>query len=695
MKIPKKDREAVQNKTIVLSLDPVATQLVAEEKRRLETFEKAEKGDETAKRELSRNSDPLTLIADALAKHGSGDNIGRDKPVKMAFDVDPSTATGVYDSLYKAKLQLLPDSLIKKVCRQDDLIAAVLNARSNQVSSFGRPRANRFDIGYDIVPLPGILEEMEEEESEESGKEGQKEALQKEINEAKLNLFRCGRTEGWKDSERLNFPEFLKMITYDGLRFGRFAVEPVTVMTDEGKREFHSVRNVDAGTIYRVSERSATQAESVRSHAIKILQEIKNEKLDPEKFFPPKDNKDAPRYDFVQVIDGRPVQAFTHEELFVHNLYPATDVEYNGYPLTPLDTIINAVTTHINISLHNKLYFQSGRATRGMLVVKADGIDQAALQQIRLQFNASINSVTNAWRMPVFGMGPEDDISWVSVESSVQRDAEFQFLADSNARTILSAFQMSPEELPGYAHLSRGTNSQALSEGNNEYKLEAARDVGIRPLLMSIQDFVNDRILPLIAPKLKGRACFAMVGLDADDPEKESARLAQDSSLHMTYNEVLQRVEKDPIEPEFGGNFPLSPQMQTVIDKYLPVDEILERFFDRKDAKGKPELAYVRDPFWFQWQQLLLQREQMAAEATAMAQGQALGNGGELTEKANELAEAAGLTKSEAQLSPDRKRMVAMHNAIVRTAMTAWEQESAKAMADILAVAGKHKGRGK
>lgn len=27
---------------------------------------------------------------------------------------------------------------------------------------------------------------------------------------------------------------------------------------------------------------------------------------------------------------------------------------------------------------------------------------------------------------------------------------EFQYLSDTNARVILSAFQMSPEELPGY-----------------------------------------------------------------------------------------------------------------------------------------------------------------------------------------------------------------------------------------------------
>jgi hypothetical protein len=81
----------------------------------------------------------------------------------------------------------------------------------------------------------------------------------------------------------------------------------------------------------------------------------------------------------VQVIDNKPVQAFTSKECLVHNFYPVTHVELDGYPLTPLDTIISAVTTHINITTHNKLYFQTGRATRGMLVIQSDDMDEGVI----------------------------------------------------------------------------------------------------------------------------------------------------------------------------------------------------------------------------------------------------------------------------------------------------------------------------
>jgi hypothetical protein len=50
---------------------------------------------------------------------------------------------------------------------------------------------------------------------------------------------------------------------------------------------------------------------------------------------------------------------------------------------------------------------------------------------------------------------------------------EFQYLSDMNARVILSAFQMSPEELPGYGYLSAARTIRRCRESNNEYKLEA------------------------------------------------------------------------------------------------------------------------------------------------------------------------------------------------------------------------------
>lgn len=198
---------------------------------------------------------------------------------------------------------------------------------------------------------------------------------------------------------------------------------------------------------------------------------------------------DDTEYTYVQVIDGMPSQTFTDEELIYWPLFPSTEIERGGYPVSPIERIVTAVTTHINLTTHNKMFFLNGRAARNILVFKSEDLEESDIQTIRSQMVAHINSANASWRMPVFGVGKDDEIATVPLDGG-SKDMEFQYLADLNKRMIFAAFQMSPDEVAALTYLSRGTNSQSLSESNNEYKLIAARDVGLRPLLMSIEDFL-------------------------------------------------------------------------------------------------------------------------------------------------------------------------------------------------------------
>lgn len=540
---------------------------------------------------------PLVKSILNVLNGGSEDSIER-----LAFERDPSTNTE-YAALYRAKLRLIPNNFLKRIAIQDDLVASIINARSNQISAFGRPQMDRFSTGFKVEFRPGILDTLDENKKKE---------LKEKIDRA-IELFEnCGEVTGWDARERMTLSQYLAMQTRNALVTGWFATEIIHVFDPkENKKKFHSFRPIDAGTIYYASPYKSA-AESVRKQARMLLQQLRNEKLEPERF-------ENDEYAWIQVLDSKPVQAFAPDECLIHNVYPVTDVELQGYPLSPIDTVIAAVTTHINITKHNRLYFESGRATRGMLVIQSDDVDDAVVARIRNQFNASINSVNNSWRMPVFGVGKQETISFSPIDTG-SRDMEFQYLSDTNARVILSAFQMSPEELPGYAHLSRGTNNQALSESNNEYKLEAARDVGIRPLLSHFQDFLNQRLFPLIDKELSEICYIRLIGIDAETPEKENVRIQQDAPVHMTFDEILQRVEKKHVGRELGGKFPFNPQYQGILDKYLPVGIILERFFGMDGASKDPKWQYVRDPMWFQWQQLQMQMQQMQMQQQAMQQ---------------------------------------------------------------------------
>lgn len=592
-----------------------------------EGFEKAEDGS------------VLGLILKTIRQQNA--KTASDTAERMAFEVDPRANYASGMGMYRLKSNLTPDHILKRITGPggDELVNQILQARSNMIGSFGRPRTDRFAMGFEFQDMDKNTKRSEEEAQ----------ALQQRIDAAKKMLWRCG--QGTLDDElnQVNLSQFIKLIVRDGLAYGRFACERIWKRNlKTGKSEIYAWRAADAGTMYKVMPKKE-QDQSLRMEAIRLLSELKNKKIDVEKY-----KKDEYRY--VQVIEGKPSQAFTEDEMVVYNLYPTTNVEYSGYPLTPIDQALNAITTHINITVHNKLYFQHGRAAKGMLIFQSDSVDEAAVQRIRLQFHQSINSVQNSWRMPVFGVGSEDKLTWQGIDTA-GRDAEFQYLMDNNARVILSSFQMSPEELPGYAHLARGTNTQALSESDNEWKLTAARDVGLRPLLQDIQDFINTHILPLVDSELAKTHQIVLAGLDKDSPEKENTRLQQDMQVHMTYNEVMKHVEKNPIPAELGGDFPLNPQIQAQFDKYVPVGVILENLFKQKGAAQDPRYQYIRDPFWFQYQQIVMQKAQIAMQQEMMVQQQAMqaASGGQPGEDGEGGGEEGGDDKGNPKQGDDDK----------------------------------------
>ncbi len=513
---------------------------------------------------------------------------------RLAFESDPSV-TNEYMSLYKGKTRLIPDSILKRILIQNSLVATVINTRCNQGYRFGKPQEKRHEIGYKFIPKKGVLERCTPE---------QKLQLQKEI-ESLTSLFKtCGSPQGWDTIQQPYFGQYLYMSIRYAIGVGRTATEVIyttDVMT--GEKKFHSFRVIDAGTIYHTATSSKGKAaEAVRAQALSLLEKVKGEKLDPHKYV-------DGEYVWVQVIEGKPVQAFTSGECLVQNFYPNSDVELDGYPITPIDTVIADVTTNLNITTHNKLYFQNGRAARGMVVVKSNDVTDEMLQRIRQQFAASINSTNSSHRTPLFGLDPADEISWVPLESGT-RDMEFSYLADQNIRSILGAFQMAPEEIPSYGYLSRGTSNQGLAESNNEWRLEAARDLGIRPLLGQLEDHINNGILPIINQRLAQLISFKFMGLDADTEEKESIRIQQDAALHYNYNQVLEKVEKTPLPKSLGADYPFNPAYQQILARFLTVGEQKEYFLGVHGASQDPNLAYYPDALWFQWMAVKMQKEE-------------------------------------------------------------------------------------
>jgi intein/homing endonuclease len=323
-----------------------------------------------------KDSDKPTLTKSILNILDGGDNSNISR---LAFETDPSQVNN-FAGVYHAKLRLVPDSVLKRIAIQDSLVASIVRARQNHLTSFGRPRPDRFSSGFIIKPNTGTLDKLDAE--------GKKEFAKKVERAIKL-LNTCGHTEGVQTEHQRTFAEYLGLSARSAVVCGRIATEIVYVKdaTTDQDRFSHFVCT-DAGTIYRATTDKSGQ-ESIRKDAYHLLCKLTGKKLVPERW------NSKEEYAWVQVIEGTPKQVFTKDEMKVYNFYPVPDVELDGYPVTPIDTVITAITTHINITTHNKLYFQSGRATRGMLILKSDDASPQMIHQIKQQFNASINGASS------------------------------------------------------------------------------------------------------------------------------------------------------------------------------------------------------------------------------------------------------------------------------------------------------------
>ncbi len=546
----------------------------------------------SAIKELQKSSPEMFPLMKALS-----DATGKatERAPALTFMESPNY-NDAYAGVVKSKRNEIPDSVLKMVRVQDHLVAAILRTRGGQISQFGKKRADRFDKGMDVSIRPEFLKLFTTEQYEK---------VVERIKRLETILLNCGHTEGLENQQKVTLSQFLNIQAQNALTFGWMGTEVIydreTQPDKDGRFPFHRFRAIDSGTIYKTVRNGEQAGVNTRILAIKEL-----ERITGDKFKIDYDKLREDKYAWAQQVEGIAKQYFTHEELLMHDFFPSTDVERNGYPLPPIETVIASITTHISIDTWKRLYFQNGRATRGALVINSDDVDSPTLEKFRQEFQASINGVQNSFRTPLMGLNKDDKVEWLSFAGD-KADDSFEFIYDQIARNILATFQMSPDELPGYGHLSKGSNSQTLSESNNEFKLEAARDSGLVPLLHHFENFFNLRLIPIIDPILSKIVVLKFAGLDAESKEQEATRLQQDQPTHMTYDEVLRHVDKPVVGVGMGGEVPFSERIQLVQDKLVDVGQVRGRFLNSPAAYVDPMLRFKRDPFALQYLQLLAQ----------------------------------------------------------------------------------------
>lgn len=524
---------------------------------------------------------------------------------RKAIIHDPFYEQVQQNNIYKSKSTRISNRVLKEVSIRDWAVSAIIQARIDALLMQSRSAKERFDRGFKVVKSDNTPLMDDKERQEAAGLED--------------FLFNCGFLEGTPKNDRYTFGDFMKLIGRDALTFGHIAVEKV--YTKLGK--LHRFRPIPAEQTYLV-DRNATKAQLERSgSAMQKLVEARRTDNDPTKA--QEQNRAAiDYYKYVQMgYDGNPLAIFGDEDMIFKLYNPQNFADSCGYALGPVELAIVNITNHLNVEAYNVKFFTHGYAARGVLHLKGT-VTQSALAAFRRQFHNSIAGVQHAWKTPI--VAGLEGVEWVPLSGSA-REMEYIAFNDHILRAICAQFQIDPVEI-GLDYLSHPTGKSPMQQANNEYKMEASKERGFRPLLMFFEDFVNIEILPAIDAELAKKYRFTFVGYDDRTPMSEMTLMQAEQSVHLTMNDIQRRMGKRMLDDKIA-DFPLNPSFLALLEKIYTKGEIRERFFGDKGASARKELAYISgDPSYIHWNNLLIQTasqaQQMKMQQDQIAQEQAM-----------------------------------------------------------------------
>lgn len=431
---------------------------------------------------------------------------------------------------YRNKLSLSYGTLRRM--SKTPIIKAIIGTRQTQVSAFSSPQKNKYETGFVIRKKGDYYSDVEDELSSED------KAKIKEITSFILN---GGVVENsWHGD---NFDSFLKKLVNDSLTL------------DQGC--FEVVRNVGGvpqeylatdGATFRIADSYDDDRYENTNGRAKI-------------------NGYYPSY--VQVIDGSVKAEYYPWELCFGVRNATTDIRSNGYGVSEVEELINIITWMLFADAYNGKFFSQGSSPKGMLKVSS-GVNRGRLAEFRQQWLSMVAGVQNAWKMPVL---EADKMEYIDLQKN-NTDMQFAQWQEYLIKVACAIFKIAPEEV-GF-NLGNASGGGALFEGSNEAKLKYSRDKGLKPLLKSIQFWINKWIVNAIDSNYE----FAFVGIDVDSEEKE-VELLNKKVQHGLGVKEWRRAMNLPEDFE-EGDFPLNAvyaqqmQQQMFADQQEESTEALE-----------------------------------------------------------------------------------------------------------------------
>lgn len=277
----------------------------------------------------------------------------------------------------------------------------------------------------------------------------------------------------------------------------------------------------------------------------------------------------------IQVIQQRPVQAFTYDQVVYEPRNPRADVRLAGYGYPETEMLVRCATGYLNAMLMNIRGQDENRIPPGLLLLFGDyGAD--ALGHFKTQWNAMVRGVNRRWAMPLLAAKNKD-----AGAEFVKFGVEFNEMYFARWMTFLTAIVcailgMDPTEI-NFESFSVGKSP--LSGTDTAEKLASSKDKGLEPLLAYLAGIFSDYIIA----SHDDDYAFRWRGLHPEDMEVRKAAIETVG----TVNEYRELEGLDPIPDEDGwGTLPINP----VLNQYVAptVEELQPPEPEMPEREGEP-----------------------------------------------------------------------------------------------------------
>jgi len=371
------------------------------------------------------------------------------------------------------------------------IIAAIIQTRVNQMAEFAS-LADEDGLGFRIYladpsesPTPEQYEEMRELES---------------------FMSNCGSEQ---ENMEMTFEHFMRQIVRDSLVYDQCNFE--IIRNKKGK--IVAFTPVDASTIRRAG---LTE------------KELQTGRRDPNGTH------------YVQIIDNKIVANYNQEDLCFGVRRPRSDIEVMGYGFPELEEIYESLQNIFNAEAYNTANFTNGISTSGIIAVKSK-MNPKLFRAFRREFYQMLTGVNNAKRTPLIQLDPDNDEQIQSVQlGSSNSEMEYQEWLHYLIKVICGVYQLDPAEIGFQFTVERIKNT--LFTQDPFARVLLGREKGLRPLVRSIEVWINKYIVKQINPKY----VFQFTGMDSISAI-DKIKIEHHKMSYMTINEIRHYHDLPPL----------------------------------------------------------------------------------------------------------------------------------------------------